>query len=197
VRRTPVEPDRPVDVYDAADALRAVADALHVADLELVAADAPGYRRGRSARVLAGGDDIGAIGEVAFEVLDALNLVAPVVAFEVDADALAAAPRRAQTYVAPSRFPASLLDLAFVVDVSVPAAAIERTLRTVGGDALEDVRCFDEFRGDAVGGGRRSLAFGLRFRSAERTLSEIDVATLRRRAIDAVVAEHGATLRGE
>ncbi|MET0628820.1 MAG: phenylalanine--tRNA ligase subunit beta [Acidimicrobiia bacterium] len=196
VRRSPVEADRPVDVHDAVDALHAVADALHVLELELIAADTPGYRRGRSARVIAGGRDVGAVGEVAADVLDALNLVSPVVAFELDAGALADAPRRAQTYVAPSRFPASLVDLAFVVDESVPAAAIERTLRRAGGDALEDVRCFDEFRGDALGDGRRSLAFSLRFRSAERTLSEIDVATLRRQAIDAVVAAHSATLRG-
>ncbi|HEX5588015.1 MAG TPA: phenylalanine--tRNA ligase subunit beta [Acidimicrobiia bacterium] len=196
VRRTPVEPDRPLDVHDAVDALHAITDALRIAELELVAADTAGYRRGRAARVIVGGTDVGAVGEVASEVLDALNLVAPVVAFEIDADALAAAPRRAQAYVAPSRFPASSLDLAFVVDASVPAGAIERTLRRAGGDALEDVRCFDEFRGDALGDGRRSLAFGLRFRSAERTLSEIDLATLRQRAIDAVVAEHDATLRG-
>jgi hypothetical protein len=90
-----------------------------------------------------------AVGEVASEVLDALNLVSPVVASRSTPPRWRLL-RGAQTYVAPSRFPRRSLDLAFVVDASVPAAAIERTLRR-GGDALEDVRCFDEFRGGALG----------------------------------------------
>jgi len=197
VQRAPIEPDRPVDVHDAVDALRAVVDALRVATFELLPADGAGYRQGSAARVLAGGREVGTVGEVAPEVLDALGLAAPVVAFEVELDALTSAPRRDQGYVAPSRFPASMIDLAFVVERAVPAAAIEATLRGAVGDVLEDVRCFDEFRDEALGEGRRSLAFALRFRAADRTFGDAEVTALRRRAIDAVVAEHGATLRGD
>jgi phenylalanyl-tRNA synthetase beta chain len=89
-----------------------------------------------------------------------------------------------------------MVDLAFVVDAAVPAAAIEATIRAATGDVLERVRCFDEFTSDALGAGRRSLAFALRFRAADRTLTDADVAALRSRAIDAVVAAHGAELRG-
>ena len=55
---------------------------------------------------------------------------------------------------------------------------------------------FDVFRSDALGAGRRSLAFALRFRAPDRTLTDAEVAALRQRAIDAVVAAHGAELRG-
>ena len=51
------------------------------------------------------------------------------------------------------------------------------------------------YRSDQLGPGRRSLAFRLRFRAQDRTLDETDLAALRQQAIDAVVAEHGATLR--
>ena len=70
------------------------------------------------------------------------------------------------------------------------------TLRDTVGDALEDVRLFDVFTSDAFGAGRRSLAFALRFRVTDRTLTDADVAALRQRAIDAVVAAHDAELRG-
>ncbi|MCJ7672487.1 MAG: hypothetical protein MUP67_10665, partial [Acidimicrobiia bacterium] len=61
---------------------------------------------------------------------------------------------------------------------------------------LEDLRVFDEFRSDALGAGLRSLAFSLRYRAPDRTLTDAEVGDLRRQAIDAVVATHGATLRG-
>ena len=97
--------------------------------------------------------------------------------------------------LAPSRFPASTIDLAFEVPDAVAATAVERTLRDAGRDLLEDVRVFDEFRSDALGSGRRSLAFTLRFRAPDRTLTDAAVADLRQRAIDAVRAAHGAELR--
>jgi phenylalanyl-tRNA synthetase beta chain len=58
------------------------------------------------------------------------------------------------------------------------------------------VRAFDEFRSDALGPGRRSLAFALRFRAPDRTLTDAEIAGLRQSAIDAVVGAHGAELRG-
>ena len=88
-----------------------------------------------------------------------------------------------------------MVDLAFVLDVAVPAGAVSTTLRTAAGDLLEDVRVFDDFRSDAFGSERRSLAFGLRFRAPDRTLTDEEVAVLRQGCIDAVIREHGASLR--
>src|SRR5262249_23565639 len=150
---------------------------------------------GRAARVVAGGTDVGAVGEVSDAVLDALGLDRPVVAFEVSLDALFAASRRSRAFAAPSRFPASTIDLAFDVPDTVSASEVERTLRDAVGDLLEDVYVFDEFRSEALGAGRRSLAYTLRFRAPDRTLTDAAVAGLRTSAIDAVRAAHGAELR--
>jgi len=196
VRRRPVEDDRPVDVYDAVDAVRAVLDALGVADVVLEPVTNTGFRPGRAARVLVSGVEAGTVGEIAPAVLDALNLEAPVVAAELELDVLLDAPRRNRTFRAPSRFPASLLDLAFVVDESVAAASIEATLRAELGDVLEAVRCFDVFRADSLGAGRRSLAFTLRLRAPDRTLTDTEAGELRARAVGAVEQAHGAELRG-
>ncbi len=78
---------------------------------------------------------------------------------------------------------------------TVATAEVLGTLRGAVGDALEDVRVFDVFTSDAFGPGRRSLAFALRFRLPDRTLTDADVATLRQQAIDAVIAAHEAELR--
>jgi phenylalanyl-tRNA synthetase beta chain len=196
VRRRPVEDDRPVDVYDALDAVTVVLDALAIHDVGLQADTLTGYRAGRAARVLVDGHDAGTVGEVAPAVLDALGLDGPVVAAELVLDTLLDAARRDRTFRAPSRFPASSIDLAFVVDDSVAAGDVVRTLRGATGDLLEDVRPFDVFHADTLGAGRRSVAFALRFRAPDRTLTDAEVGTLRQQAIDAVVAAHGAELRG-
>jgi phenylalanyl-tRNA synthetase beta chain len=195
VRRRPVEDDRPVDVYDALDAVRVVLDVLGIHDVTLQSDTITGYRAGRAARVVVDGHDAGTVGEVAPGVLTALGLDAPVVAAELVLDTLLDAARRDRTFRAPSRFPASSVDLAFVLDDTVATADVLATLRTAVGAQLEDVRLFDVFTSDAFGAGRRSLAFALRFRLPDRTLTDADVATLRQQAIDAVVAAHDAQLR--
>ncbi|MFN8026276.1 MAG: phenylalanine--tRNA ligase subunit beta [Acidimicrobiia bacterium] len=160
VRRRPVEDDRPVDVYDAVDAVRAVLGALGVADVSFEPVANPGFRAGRAATVTVSGVAAGTVGEISPTVLDALHLEAPVVGAELVLDTLLDAPRRDRTFRAPSRFPASLLDLAFVADQSVAAASIEATLRAELGDVLEAVRCFDDYRSDELAAaGKRSLAF--------------------------------------
>jgi phenylalanyl-tRNA synthetase beta chain len=117
------------------------------------------------------------------------------VAFELDLDALTRAPRVDREFHAPSSFPPSVIDLAFVVDDDVRAAQVITTLETALGELLESVRCFDEFRSAQLGERRRSLAFALRFRAPDRTLTVAEVADLRQRGIDAVVAAHAADLR--
>ena len=194
-RRAPHEPDRAVDVYDATAALTALAQELRVADLRLEAASIDGFHPTRAARVLVDGNVVGSVGEVAAGVVDALSLVAPVVACELDADAFLAGARTARAARPVSRFPASSIDLAFVVDDRVPAAAVHATLVAAGGELLERVALFDVFRSDALGAGKVSLAFALRFRALDRTLTDDEVSTLRTKCIDAVVSAHAAELR--
>jgi phenylalanyl-tRNA synthetase beta chain len=195
--RTPYEPDRDVTVHDLTAVVEAVAQELRLADWQLVAASAPGLHPVRAANVVVDGAVVGAVGEVDPEVIAALELPGPVVACEVDVDALLAAARAPRTARPVSRYPASAVDLAFVVADDEPAGAIVRTLRTAGGEALESVRAFDVFRSDAVGAGRVSVAFALQFRAPDRTLTDAEVGQLRQACIDAVIAAHGAELRGE
>jgi phenylalanyl-tRNA synthetase beta chain len=194
-RRRPFDANRPVEPADLVAVVDALASALRLADVRLVAAAPEGYHPTRAANVTVDGAIVGAVGEVAPDVVRAHGLDTPVVGFELDVDLLLAGDRRDPQAQAVSRFPAHNIDLAFVVAERVPAAAVEATLRSAGGDLLEAVHLFDVFRSPALGEGRRSLAFALRFRAPDRTLTDDEVAQLRQACIDAVVREHGAELR--
>lgn len=196
VRRRPVEDDRPVDPFDALDVLHAVFDALEIADGGTEAATRPGFDPTRAAAVLVDGHEVGVVGELDPALLRVLELTPPVVGFEVDLDRLLDARRRDRTFLPPSPYPPSTIDLAFVVDESVAAGAVAATLRAAAGDVLEEVRLFDVFRSDALGAGRKSLAFALRFRAPRRTLTDDEVGEIRRRCVDAVSREFRAELRG-
>jgi phenylalanyl-tRNA synthetase beta chain len=196
VRRAPVEPDRPVDVYDVTDTLAAVADALQLAAVETRAGDHPSYAPGRSASVLVDGAAVGAVGELHPDVLRAFGIGGPAVALEVEIGPLLDGARRDLTFVPPSTFPAATMDLAFVLDDDVPAAAVLATIRRAGRDLVEHASVFDEFRSDALGAGRRSLAISVRYRAPDRTLTDTELNQLRSAGIDAVVREHRAVLRG-
>ena len=104
-------------------------------------------------------------------------------------------PRRSEEALPVTRFPSSDIDLAFVVEDTVPAGSVERTLRRAGGDLLESVVLFDVYRGPSVDEGSRSLAFRLRFSALDRTLTDEEMGQLRQACIDAVAAAHRARLR--
>jgi phenylalanyl-tRNA synthetase beta chain len=196
VRRMPNEPDRAVAPHDVVAVVRAIAEELRLADWKLEATrDAPGLHPVRTAAILVDGRGAGFVGEVAAEVVDALALPSPVVAFELDVGALRTATRTPRAYHPVSRFPPAVIDLAFVVDDSAPAGDLLATLRATAGDLAERIELFDTFRSDALGEGRVSLAFTISFRSPDRTLTDEEIAALRQRLIDAAAAAHGAELR--
>jgi len=195
IRRAPVEPDRPVDVYDAVDLVRVLLDALEIADARFVPARPPGFHGGRAATVEIDGAGVGSVGEIAGAASTAFGAQGRVVGFELDLDTVLASRRRDRSFVAVSPYPPASIDLAFVVGDDVPAAAIVETLRDAGGDLVEDVHVFDEFRSESLGDGRRSLAFRIRYRAPDRTLTDDAVASLRAKAIEAVTQAHGAEIR--
>ena len=137
VRRAPVEPDRPVDVYDAMDALHAIVDDLQLAGAATRPADHPGYRPGRCASIVVDGAVVGAVGELDPAVLGAFGIAGPAVAFEAELAPILAGARRDQEFVPLSSYPAATMDLAFVLDETVPAAdvldTVRRRLRARGG----------------------------------------------------------------
>jgi phenylalanyl-tRNA synthetase beta chain len=139
---------------------------------------------------------IGVVGEVDPAVVAAFGAGERLGWIDIDLGMTLAAPRRPATMEPTSRFPASDVDLAFVVPDAVPAAAVDATLRRSAGELLERLELFDVFRGGQLAAGHRSLAYRLRLRASDRTLTDAEVAALRANCIDAVETAHHAALRG-
>jgi phenylalanyl-tRNA synthetase beta chain len=175
---------------------RTLADALRLADPTLEAATNCGMHPGRTAQAKVGERIVGVVGEVDPAVAEAHGLDSPVAWVEFDMGALFDAPRRSDELKPVSRYPSSDIDLAFTVPDDVPAGAVERTLRDVGGALLEELRLFDVYRGEGIEPGSRSLAYRLRFCAQDRTLTDAEVGEIRSRAIEAVESAHRAHLRG-
>jgi phenylalanyl-tRNA synthetase beta chain len=94
-----------------------------------------------------------------------------------------------------SAYPVAKEDVALVVDASVPAADVEAALREGAGELLESIRLFDVYTGDQAGEGRKSLAYALRFRAADRTLKEGETAEARDAAVRLAAERTGAVQR--
>ncbi len=190
---------RPVDWADPVEALVAVGRALGLQlQVEAGPPDDAAWHPGRCARLLLDGRPVGTAGELHPRVVASCGLPARAVAGEVDLDALVAAAVALPPVPAPvvSHFPPAAVDVALVVEDATPAAAVEAALRDGVGPLLEDLRLFDVYRGPQVGDGRRSLAFALRLRAPDRTLTDVEVLGARDAAVAEAGRRTGAVLRG-
>ncbi len=186
-------PGRAAGGADAVQAARLVGQAAGV-ELRVTAAALPPFHPGRCAALRVGDWIVGHAGELHPKVVEALGLPERACAMELDLDAIPLTDRRPAPKVSP--YPPIAVDVALVADAAVPAADIADTLHDGGGDLLEDVRLFDVYTGEQVGAGRRSLAFTLRFRAPDRTLTSEEANEARDAAVTLAAKRHAAQLRG-
>jgi phenylalanyl-tRNA synthetase beta chain len=172
-----------------------LADAIGLADHQLVA-DAPsGLHPTRTARIEVGGVAVGWVGEIDPDAARSFDVSERIAWLELDLDRLLDLPHGPGQYRPISRFPSSDIDLAFVVAGTVPAAAVESALRDAAGALLVDLALFDVFRGPSLPEQTRSLAFRLRLQATDHTLTDDEIASVRAAGIAAAEARAGATLR--
>jgi phenylalanyl-tRNA synthetase beta chain len=95
-----------------------------------------------------------------------------------------------------SPFPAVFQDISVIVGDETAAASVVDAVRDGAGELLEDVRLFDVYTGPQIGEGRKSLTLALRFRAADRTLTEDEASAARDAAVAAAAERVGAVLRG-
>ncbi|MGI5374108.1 phenylalanine--tRNA ligase subunit beta [Streptomyces sp. CA-251387] len=191
---------RPADWADAVEAARLVAREAG-AELSLRAGQYGPWHPGRCAELAITVDGaervVGHAGELHPRVLKALGLPARTCAMELDLDALEQVGDGTPQAPSISTFPVATQDVALVVDKPVPAAEVEAALREGAGELLEAIRLFDVYVNDEqLGDGKKSLAYALRFRAGDRTLT-VDEASAARDAAVALAGERtGAVLRG-
>ncbi|WP_405891736.1 phenylalanine--tRNA ligase subunit beta [Streptomyces sp. NBC_01527] len=190
---------RPADWADSIEAARAIAREAGV-ELTVRSDQHAPWHPGRCAAlfVTSAGEEtlVGHAGELHPRVIKELHLPERTCAMEIELDLLEQAVDGALQAPRISTFPVATQDVALIVAQDVPAATVEEALRAGAGQLLESLRLFDVFTGDQIGEGKKSLAYALRFRAPDRTLT-VDEATAARDAAVALAAERtGAVLRG-
>lgn len=143
-----------------------------------------------------GGKVLGYAGELHPKVCEAYGLPARSCAVEFDLTVLEKARSREALQVdGISTFPAAKEDFAFVVDAETTSLKVEAAIAKAAGDMAEEIRLFDVYTGDQLGEGKKSLAFALRLRSSDKTLSSEEILQVRERVIKQVEKTCKATLR--
>lgn len=190
---------QPFDFFDGKGVLEALARELALPNLRmkaLTAEEAPHLQPGRAAQVLADGAVLGWLGEIHPRAVARFEISGSVVAFELDVAALIKQSSDVRPYQDVSQFPAVSVDIALVLDESVSNEEVLRSLHSAGGRLLEDIRLFDVYRDDErLGQGKKSLAYTLRYRAADRTLTSAEVEKAYAKLVKKVCAATGAQVR--
>ncbi|WP_432753570.1 phenylalanine--tRNA ligase subunit beta [Streptomyces sp. JL2001] len=190
---------RPTDWADAVEAARTVAR--EAGTKLIIRQDQYGpWHPGRCAGLFVTVDGqeqvAGYAGELHPRVVKALGLPARTCAMELNLDLVEAASEGPLKAPRISTFPVATQDVALVVDAKVPADTVEAALRDGAGELLESVRLFDVYTGGQVDEGKKSLAYALKFRAADRTLTVDEATAARDAAVSLATERTGATLRG-
>ncbi len=185
----------PLDFFDLkGDFEQALPPSLR-AQLHYEPAMRAGLHPGRSARILLHGEAIGWLGELHPATTRQLDLDLPPLLLEVD---LLPLRRQAVPSAQPlSPFPAVRRDLAVVLPLGVPAARVIELIHAQGGEQLDTVVLFDDYRGEGITPGSRSLGFGLIFQDKSHTLTEQDVTEALDRIVLAIRETAGGEIRRE
>jgi phenylalanyl-tRNA synthetase beta chain len=195
-----------MDFYDLKGILVALLDRLHLENVRFEPSEHPTFHPGKCARVLirtANSNDeqqVGVFGELHPQVRNHYDLPAsaaqtPILAGDFNLKAiLENIPARFDMQAVPP-YPAVLEDLAIVVDESTPAEQVENLIYQAGGNTVTNVRLFDLYRGEQIEAGKKSLAYSLTYQASDRTLTDKQVAKIRRRISQRLERELGARIR--
>ena len=155
----------------------------------------PSYHPGRCAKVYANETLLGVFGTVHPMVAKKYGFSAEVLAAELNMDALFACMNPVKLYQPLPKFPASTRDIAVLVDDAVPAASMQKAIERAAGSILENVKLFDVYKGKGIPEGKKSVAYSMSLRAADRTLTDDECDKAMKNAIEALKQQFGAALR--
>ena len=155
----------------------------------------PLFDADRTGELLADGVRAGLFGAVSHQVLDHYEIREPVWMGVIDCGVLFGQASDRRTYRAPPKYPAVERDLAIVVPEEVTHRDILNEIRACSGDLLESVELFDVYRGTQIAAQSKSMAYAMRFRSEERTLTDAEVTRLQDKVLRRLVSRYRAELR--
>ncbi len=185
-----------VDYFDLKGMVEILADAMGIKTMKISReTENPSFHPGRCAKVIIGGIDAGVMGEIHPEVAKNYGVSERCYIAEIDLEAMLGAIDSEKRFVPTPKFPAVSRDIAMLVDDALPVADIEDTIRDAAGSLLEEVKLFDVYKGSQIAEDKKSVAYALSFRSAEKTLSEEEVSSVMAKVLKMLGEKLGAELR--
>ncbi|GAA1468727.1 phenylalanine--tRNA ligase subunit beta [Microbacterium thalassium] len=194
IAKQPGQPPVPVDIADGLDAVRVIASAAGVT-LDVFQAQGKPLHPGRTAVLFVGETEVGYVGELHPDVVADADLTGRVVVAELFLDRLLDIAGERVVAASLSGFPAATQDVSLVVPADVPAGQVRAALTEGAGELLESLRLVDDYRGQGLPDGSKSLTFALRFRAPDRTLTAAEATEAKLAGVAVATERFGAAIR--
>ena len=170
-------------------------EVLGIEDYDVAAcSDNPTFHPGRCAVLSKDGEEFGVIGEVHPLVCQNYDINTRVYTGKLNMRKLFAMMKTDKSYQPMPKFPASTRDLALLCDDSLPVLTMEKAIKNAAGQILEKVELFDVYKGSQIEAGKKSVAFNITMRAADRTLTDEEVGSAMKKILTAMEAL-GAQIR--
>ncbi len=158
-------------------------------------ADIPFLTPGTAMQILVHGQSAGTAGILAPNIAAEWRFAGPVAVAEITLEPLLEDFRRIPSFSPPAQYPAIQRDVAVIVNESVKHEDVLRVIRAAAPKELASVELFDIFKGEAIGSGKKSMAYSLQYRSAQRTLTDEEANAFHAAVIEALRRELAAVVR--
>lgn len=183
------------DFYTLKGIVESVMDAAGINGVSFFPARRGTFHPGRTAEIRFADDIIGVMGEVHPDVLERFDVDQRLYLAELDLDALLSKGSLERIYTPLPKFPAIQRDIAVVVEKGVLSKDIEDVIKKNGGKLIEEIRLFDVYEGAQIPKGYKSIAYSIKYRASDRTLTDDEVDKIQHRIIEALSKSLGAQLR--
>ncbi len=181
-----------VDFYDAKGYVQQVLDRSGI-EASCAATEEYGLLSGRSAELRAGTSSVGVLGQVHPKTAEAFGIAEEVFLFEIRLEDLLPHVKPVPHYRALAKFPAVVEDLAVIVSRDIEASSLVEEI--LAHPLASSASVFDEYQGEPIPEGKKSLAVSISYQAPDRTLTDADVKRAREKIVSRLSAKFGAELR--
>lgn len=155
----------------------------------------PIFHPGRTAKLLIRRQEAGIFGEIHPEVSEKYGIEDRVYMAELDLKLIYEASKTERKYRALPKFPASIRDIAMLINDEVPVGEIDNVINKAGKSLIEKVELFDVYKGKQIPDGMKSVAYSITYRAENRTLKDEEVNEVHDKVVKAILEKFGAQLR--
>jgi len=187
------ENERMMDFYDAKGTAEIVLERLGL-NSQFVLSHDSGLHPHKQAEIIVDSTRVGIIGEVHPKVLAAFEIEEPVYLIELNLNCLVSLISYRKPYQPVPRFPSISRDIAIIIDREITHQRVRETIQ--GFPLVEMVEIFDMYMGEQVPPGKKSLAYHIRYRAQDHTLTDEEVNQIQQQILRKLNADLGAVLRG-